>query len=131
MLPTALPGTAGAACAIRALPPVRGTNLTNGGFLVADKVDIKRLDANGAQVGQGFDAGTNSPSDDNWLDVDLDPNSFDFWGLDPTQLIAARFRIGSPPTALQSVISNLPTGARGLTVNGALRAAQTIRLLGR
>ena len=101
-LPTALPGTAGAACAIRALPPVRGSNLTNGGFLVADKVDIKQLNANGAQVGQGFDAGTNSPSDDNWIgDVDLDPNSFDFWGLDPTQLIAARFRIGSPPTALQ------------------------------
>ena len=133
-LATALPGTAGAACAIRALPPVRGSNPTPGdptagGFLVADKVDIKQLGANGAQIGQGFDAGTTSPSDDNWMDVDLDPNSFDFWGLDPTQLIAAKFRIGSPPNALQPVISNLPTGARGLTVNGALRAAQTIRLL--
>jgi hypothetical protein len=133
-LPTALPGTAGAACAIRALPPVRGSNPTPGdptagGFLVADKVDIKQLGANGAQIGQGFDAGTNSPSDDNWMDVDLDPNSFDFWGLDSSQFIAAKFRIGSPPNALQPVISNLPTGARGLTVNGALRAAQTIRLL--
>jgi hypothetical protein len=117
-----------AACAIRTLPPARGSNLTTGGYLVADLDNIKRIDPTGNQVGQAFIAGSASPSDDNWNDVELDPNTFDFWGLNAGELLAARFALASPPNALQS-ISNLPATPRGLTLNGALRAAQTIRLL--
>jgi hypothetical protein len=129
-LPTAIASNQGIACGIRALPPERfsGATSTNGGFLVADKIDIKRLSPTGAQIGSSFTTGTVSNSDNNWIEVDLDPNTFDFWGLDAGELRAAKFRIAAPPNALQS-ISNLPGTPRGLTLNGALRAAQTIRLL--
>ena len=132
-LATALTGNQGSACGIRALPPERHswTSLTsgptNGGFLVADKDRIQRLTSTGAPVAE-YTTGTSSRSDNNWLDVDLDPNTFDFWGLDAGELRAAKFRISAAPDALLS-ISNLPGVPRGLTLNGALRAAQTIRLL--
>ena len=127
-LANAILDTQGIACGIRAVPPARHSGATNGGFLIADKVNIKRLSSSGLQVGLSFTTGTSSASDNNWIDVDLDPNTFDFWGLDAGEMRAARFRLESPPGALQS-ISNLPGIPRGLTLNGALRGAQTMRLL--
>jgi hypothetical protein len=127
-----LTGNGGSACGIRALPPVRHswssltTGPTNGGFLVADKDRIQRISSTGAQVAT-YTTGTSSPSDNNWNDVELDPNTFDFWGLDAGELHVAKFRIAAPSNALLS--TNLPAIPRGLTLNGALRAAQTIRLL--
>ena len=118
-----------AACAIRTLPPARGSNLPTGGYLVADKDNIKRVGAAGGQVGQAFVAGLSSPTDDNWTDVELDPNTFDFWGLNAGEFLAARFKLASPPSGVQSISVSAFGVPRGLTVNGSLRAAQTIRLL--
>jgi hypothetical protein len=134
-LPTDLVGNQGSACGIRALPPERhswsspASGPTNGGFLVADKDRIQRVSSTGLFVAQ-YNTGTNTTSDNNWRDVDLDPNTFDFWGLDAGEKQVAKFRIASPPNALPGgSISTAPDVPRGLTLNGALRAAQTIRIL--
>lgn len=59
----------GAAYALRILP--------DGGVLVADSADIKRLDAAGA-VAQTYDAG----GENSWFALNLDPNGTSFWSGD-------------------------------------------------
>ncbi len=65
-----LPNDGGTAYALRLLPPGDG----NGGLLVADWTDIKRLDKNGAVI-QTYDA----PGEDSWFSMNLDPSGRSFW----------------------------------------------------
>jgi hypothetical protein len=115
------------------LPPVDVRSLTPpfetllpayGGLIVADGREIKRLDRFGVVVGT-FNAGSGPDSKKNWIDVALDPDTQDFWGVDAgetTQLV--KFRIGG---ANQLVVSPLSAIPRGVAVNGELRAAQVTR----
>jgi len=129
----------GTACGLRLLAPIDirsldpapppGTTLPAvGGLIVADGREIKRLDRFGA-VAETFNAGDTQPPKNKWVDVALDPNTTDFWGIDanadgPTQL--AKFRIGGANQLVLSPLSGVP---RGVAVNGELRAAQSIRIL--
>jgi hypothetical protein len=132
----------GTACGIRLLPPVDARCATEpspeclstpaapfptakvGGMLIADARDIKRLNSLGALV-ETFNAGTGTASQKNWVDIALDPNRRDFWGVDAGFWRLARFRIaGANP-----MLIDLASAPRGVAVNGELRAAQTIRIV--
>ena len=72
------------AFALRLLPPFDGS----GGLLVADRSNIKRLDANGNVV-QTYDAkGVNT-----WFALNLDPNGTSFWSADSDTPVFYRFNI--------------------------------------
>ncbi len=130
-----LPTGSGTACGLRLLAPVDARSLTPpfetplpayGGFIVADGREIKRLDRFGVVVGT-FNAGSGPDSKKNWIDVALDPDTQDFWGVDAgetTQLV--KFRIGGANQLVVSPLSGIP---RGVAVNGELRAAQVTRVL--
>ena len=130
-----LQGGSGTACGLRLLAPVDARSLTPpfatplpafGGLIVADGREVKQLDRFGAVVGT-FNAGSNPDSKKNWIDVALDPNTQDFWGVDAgevTQLV--KFRIGGSNQLVLSPLSGVP---RGVAVNGELRAAQVTRIL--
>jgi hypothetical protein len=64
---------AGQAFALRLLPPFDGT----GGLIVADRVNVKRLDGAG-NVAQTYDVA----GEDNWFAMNLDPNGTSLWAGD-------------------------------------------------
>jgi hypothetical protein len=124
----------GTACGLRLLAPVdvRATpaplavSPMVGGIIVADTRTIKRLDWAGV-VRETFNAGSEPDSKKNWVDVALDPNTRDFWGVDAGLWRLAKFRIGGAATALPLIqLAGMP---RGVAVNGELRAAQTVQLV--
>ena len=78
-----LPGD-GMAYALRLLP--------GGGLLVADDVDIKRLDARGKVVKT---YGIPSSQRPGWFALTLDPDGKSFWSGDATRHIVARFDLDS------------------------------------
>jgi cysteine-rich repeat protein len=80
-----LPGN-GYAYAVRLLPPGDGT----GGLLVADYNNIKRLNGTGNAV-QTYD----SPGEDNWLSLNLDPDGTSFWSGDAATRNFYHFEIDS------------------------------------
>jgi len=128
-------GGTGTACGLRILAPIDirsldpapppGTILPAvGGIILADKGEIKRLDRFGAVV-EEFNAGANSEKH-NWVDVALDPNTQDFWGIDAGDVRKlAKFRIGGA-NQIVTTVTGIP---RGVAVNGELRAAPAIRIL--
>jgi hypothetical protein len=121
----------GTACGIRLLPPVdarstspRVASAIVGGMLIADARNIKRLDSANAVV-QTYNAGSGQDSQKNWVDVALDPSAFHFSAVDAGFSRLARFALsGATP-----FVVDLPAVPRGVSYNGELRAAQTIRLL--
>jgi hypothetical protein len=109
---------------VRSVPPPPSTLSSGiGGVLVADAREIKRLNTLGAVV-ETFNAGPESASQKNWVDLALDPDTQAFWGIDAAQWRLAKFRIG----AANAFFVGLSSAPRGVAVNGELRAAQTIRL---
>ena len=79
-----IPG--GEAFGVRLLPPGDGS----GGALVADGVDIKRLDGAGNVI-QNYDA----PGVGLWFALNLDPNGTSFWSADIDTGTVYRFNIAS------------------------------------
>ena len=61
-------------------------------MLIADARNIKRLNSLGALV-ETFNAGSGKASQKNWVDIALDPNRRDFWGVDAGFSRLAKFRI--------------------------------------
>ncbi|MGH2724511.1 MAG: hypothetical protein ACRDI0_09670 [Actinomycetota bacterium] len=90
-----LPGT-GQAFALRLLPPGDGS----GGLLVADRVEIKRLDGFGTVV-QTYDVA----GEDNWFALNLDPNGTSFWSGDFGTNNFYRFNIATGALELGPVAS--------------------------
>ena len=123
----------GTACGLRLLAPrdiretLPATSLSSGGILVADGRNIKRVDLTGVVIGNPFNAGTGNDSQKKWIDVALDPNTADFWGVEAEYWQLAKFRINSPATVFP--VTPLASAPRGVAVNGELRAAQTTRIL--
>jgi hypothetical protein len=132
-LPNTLPNP-GTACGLRLLAPrdvretLPATSLSTGGILVADGRNIKRVDlVTGLVIGAAFNAGSGQDSQKQWIDVALDPNTADFWGVEAGFWQLAKFRINSPASVLS--LTQLAYQPRGVAVNGELRAAQTTRIL--
>ena len=75
-----------------------------------------------------YQAGSGQESQKNWIDVALDPNRQDFWGVD-----AGFSRLAKPDgralTRWCRCRSQLTSVPRGVAVNGELRAAQTVRIV--
>jgi YD repeat-containing protein len=116
-----LPDGSGEAYALRILP--------DGGVLVADTLDIKRLDAAGNVI-QTYDA----PGDDQWFALNLDPDGKSFWSADiPTgnfvKFDIASGKILASQTAGREMDPGVPGDdgnsfmAFGVTVFGELTAA--------
>ena len=80
-----LPGE-GHAQSVRLLAPGDGS----GGLLVADGIDVKRLDRNG-EVVHTYDL----PDHDSWFAINLDPDGRTFWATDHGSDEVVRFGIGS------------------------------------
>jgi uncharacterized repeat protein (TIGR01451 family) len=92
---TTLQGS-GNAFALRLLPPGDGT----GGLLVADRVNIKRLDGSGAVV-QTYDLA----GEDDWFALNLDPNGTSFWAGNSFTQNFYRFDIATGATELGPINS--------------------------
>jgi DNA-binding beta-propeller fold protein YncE len=86
--------------------------LADGGLLVADGADIKRLDSTGAEV-QTYDMA----SEDFWFALNLDPDGTSFWSGDMLTHVLARFDIDSG-ALLQSVDLDSYTEFRTFTFAG-------------
>ncbi|MBT4098523.1 MAG: T9SS type A sorting domain-containing protein [Gemmatimonadetes bacterium] len=97
-----LPGE-GHAQAIRLLAPGDGS----GGLLVADGVNIKRLDERG-NVMMTYDL----PDRDSWFAINLDPDGTSVWATDADSDQIVRFHIGS------GLVQNTFTAGSGSTVFG-------------
>jgi cysteine-rich repeat protein len=106
-----LPGD-GYGLALRILPPGDGT----GGLLVADYNNIKRLNGTGNVV-QTYD----SPGEDYWFSVNLDPDGTSFWSGVATSSFY-RFEIASGNT-LAGPLSPLVPYLTGICVLGEVTAA--------
>jgi hypothetical protein len=107
-----LPGS-GNAFGIRILPPGDGS----GGIMVADGVDIKRLDGAGNVV-QTYDA----PSVSTWFALNLDPNGTSFWSADIGGGQVFRFNIATGAIEVGPIQAH-PFEVAGLCVLGELTAA--------
>ena len=100
---------AGIACALRLLP--------DGGLLVADYVNIKRLSAQG-EVVQMYDL----PGQDGWFALNLDPDGTSFWSGDQTNNgTLAKFNINNGDVL--ETANDVSNKIGGLTVYGELTAA--------
>jgi PKD repeat protein len=100
------------ALAVRILP--------DGGLLVSDYVDIKRLDANGV-ISNTYD----QPGEDCWVDLTLDPDGKTFWAAD-----ACTSHVYHLDIATGSVLKMLSPSAPansvyGIAVNGQSGASNT------
>lgn len=103
--------------ALRLLPPGDGT----GGLLVANSLNIARLDAAG-NVAQTYDA----PGENNWFALNLDPNGTSFWSGDFGTDNFYRFNIATGAIEVGPI--NVGSGFTlfGICVKGELTAAQEL-----
>lgn len=112
----ALPGT-GIAFALRLLPPGDGS----GGLLVADYVNVKKLDGTGSVV-----ATYDVTGEDTWFSLSLDPDGLHFWaGNDGTGKFY-KFAIGSPGVDTHVTVVDTGVGSGdlfGLCLKGEPTAA--------
>jgi hypothetical protein len=92
--------------------------LADGGLLVADSVNIKRLNAAGVVI-QTYDVA--SPTHNSWFALNLDPNGTSFWSGDFSTGQLHKFNINSG--ALEQTISTGSTSLFGVTVFGEVTAA--------
>ncbi|RMH05684.1 MAG: PEP-CTERM sorting domain-containing protein [Nitrospirae bacterium] len=118
-----LPGT-GTAFALRLL--------NDGGLLVADGIDIKRLDSTGTVI-QTYDA----PGEDQWFALNLDPDGTSFWSGNSETANFYKFDIASgnilavhntgtgPNTLFGLAIFNEPTQAVPLPPPGGGNSGNT------
>ena len=114
-----LPGS-GNAFALRLLGPGDGT----GGLLVADGLNVKRLDAAGNVV-QVYDV----PGEDSWFSLNLDPDGTSFWAgnFDTANF----YRIDIATGAIVTGPINTATGPNtlfGICVLGEITAARNFQL---
>lgn len=102
-----LPGT-GSAFAIRLLP--------GGGLLVADRLNIKRLDAAGVVVQDYDQAGI-----DDWFALNLDPDGLTFWSAGINGGRVRRFNLAS-----EAVVGSFdsPGQVFGLSVRGEIAVGE-------
>jgi hypothetical protein len=82
--------------------------LPDGGMLVADTLEIDRLDASGAIV-QTYDAA----GEDDWFNVRLAPDGTSFWAANPNTANVVRFDLGTG-----AVLQIINTGTGGGSVFG-------------
>ena len=107
--------TPGTFFALRLLPPGDGS----GGLLVADRVNIKRLNAAGTVV-LTYDAA----GEDGWFALALDPNGKSFWAGNPDTGNFYRFNISSGLVEVGPIATDVTfsieaqTGLFGLCVAG-------------
>ena len=98
--------------ALRLLPP------PDGGLLVADKRNIKRLNSVGTVVKE-YDA----PGENDWRSLNLDPNQASFWAGDATSGRFYQFNIATG--AIERGPVSIQSGQlSGICVDGAFSAAQ-------
>ncbi|MCP5245389.1 MAG: hypothetical protein H6937_05330 [Burkholderiales bacterium] len=88
--------------------------LDDGGLLVADRNDIKRLDSNGNVV-QTYDTNT----ENFWFALNLDPDGKSFWSAGYQSGLIQRFDIATG-NLLDSFTSQGPSGPSGLVVFGEI-----------
>ncbi len=100
--------------ALRLLPPGDGSN----GLLVANTVDIKRLDSNG-EVVQTYDA----PDENFWFALNLDPNGTSFWSARHSSGNFYRFNIATGDIELGPIDSGEGDSIAGLCLKGEPTAA--------
>jgi hypothetical protein len=101
--------------ALRLLPPGDGS----GGLLVANTVDVKRLDGSGAVV-QTYDA----PGENAWFSLSLDPNGTSFWAGDFLTSNFYRFNIATGAVEVGPINTGTgPSTFFGLCVKGEPTAA--------
>lgn len=110
----------GPAFALRLLPPGNGS----GGLLVADSVNIKRLDGSGTVV-QTYDA----DDEDGWFALNLDPDGTSFWAGNPGTGNFYRFNITTGFVEVGPVFTVTPDldegiGLFGICVKGEPTAGQ-------
>lgn len=126
-----------AARALRLLPPGAGAGngAILGGLIVADKRDIKRLDASGAVV-QSYDAGSGSQSHDDWFALGLDITDVDeagadraFWAGDKSKGTLWRFNLQSSTATTGPVSTGAVDSLRGLCLNGEPTTGQYSAIL--
>ena len=131
------PPNSDAARALRVLPPpaAAGNGAIIGGLIVADKGNIKRLDASGAVV-QTYDAGSGSQSHDDWFALGLDITDVDeaggdraFWAGDKSQGTLWRFNLQSSTATTGPVATGAPGSLRGLCLNGEPTTGQYSAIL--
>jgi len=92
--------------------------LSDGGLLVADQSNIKRLDSSGAYI-QTYDvAGNNS-----WFALNIDPDGTSFWSADYATGLIQQFDITSGALGT-SFASGASGGPWGLVVLGEVTQAQ-------
>lgn len=102
----ALPGTA-QAFAIRLL--------SDGGLIVADQLDIKRLDAAGKVI-KTYDAA----GQDFWFSLSLDPDGTSIWASDFVTGMIYRFNLASAAVEF-SIDTGFPNQLRGVSALGEVR----------
>lgn len=88
--------------------------LPSGGLLVADSVNIKRLDATGATI-QSYDVAGH----DDWFSLNLDSDGTSFWAGDFTTGQIHKFDITAGGAPLQSIITG-SSSLFGVTVFGEI-----------
>ncbi|MBI2876347.1 MAG: hypothetical protein HYY20_05650 [Candidatus Tectomicrobia bacterium] len=110
-----LPGV-GNAFALRLLPPGDGS----GGLLVADGLEVKRLDGAGNVV-QTYDVA----GEDSWFALNLDPNGTSFWSGNFGTANFYRFNIASGAVEVGPINTGTgPSTLFGICLKGELTAAQ-------
>ena len=87
--------------------------LSNGGALVADTEAIHRLDASGAVV-KSYD----TPGDDFWFALNLDPNGTSFWSGDAVTGNFYRFNIASGAVEVGPINAEPESSLSGICVKG-------------
>ncbi len=95
----------GLSFALRLLLPADG----RGGLVVANFVDIKRLDSSGTVV-QTYDA----PGEDGWFSLNLDPNGTSLWAGDVASTNFYRFNLASGAVE----VGPIGTGAAAFALGG-------------
>ena len=131
------PPNSNAARALRLQPPGAGAGngAIIGGLIVADKGNIKRLDASGAVV-QTYDAGSGSQSHDDWFALGLDITDVDeaggdraFWAGDKSRGTLWRFNAQSSTATTGPVSTGALGTLRGLCLNGEPTTGQYSAIL--
>ncbi len=105
----------GEAYAIRLLPPFDGT----GGLLVADNVNIKRLNGAGAVVATyDYDPAGSNNDEDTFQSLNLDPDGLHFWAGGNSTGRLYRFALNSPTPDLGPIQTDGKGALMGICVLG-------------